>query len=239
MLSRTLATRSASMRWPAAHYHLRTATLLTAASSFPAMRCAAAQSGRCALSSTTMSSEVEKAQSAKPGGDTIFGKIIRKEIPANIVYEDDLCLAFKDVAPQAPTHVLLIPKSPHLDMHQTATDADAALLGHLMVKAAHIAKEVLQLETGYRLVINNGKDGAQSVYHLHIHILGGRQMSASQHRHQRSSLHASLRALADVPCGGRACACAPVCVCSMATWLTLASVKSRRRGSTRASRSTV
>ena len=113
--------------------------------------------------------------------ETIFSKIIDREIPADIIYEDDLCLAFRDVAPQAPTHVLLIPKSPHLDMHQTATEADAPLLGHLMVKAAHIATDILKLGGGYRLVINNGKDGAQSVYHLHIHILGGRQMSARRY----------------------------------------------------------
>ena len=125
-------------------------------------------------------SEVDAAQNAKPGGDTIFGKIIRKEIPAQVVYEDDLCLAFRDVAPQAPTHVLLIPKSPHLDMHSTATEADAPLLGHLMVKAAMIASspDYLGLSNGYRLVVNNGREGAQSVYHLHIHILGGRQMGA-------------------------------------------------------------
>ena len=78
-----------------------------------------------------MSDEVAKAQDAKPGGDTIFGKIIRKEIPAKIIYEDDECLAFHDVSPQAPTHALLIPKSPHLTMIQDAKDSDAALLGWL------------------------------------------------------------------------------------------------------------
>mmetsp|Transcript_5818 Transcript_5818/g.17923 ORF Transcript_5818/g.17923 Transcript_5818/m.17923 type:complete len:127 (-) Transcript_5818:214-594(-) len=122
-----------------------------------------------------MSNEVAKAQSAAAGGDTIFGKIIRKEIPANIAYEDDIVLAFHDISPQAPVHVLVIPKQP-LAMIQDATDADAPMLGHLMVTASKVAKQ-LGLGNGYRLVINNGKDGAQSVYHLHIHILGGRQMS--------------------------------------------------------------
>ena len=150
-----------------AHPSLRAATILTTAA-LPS--CAA----RRAL--TTMSDEVAKAQDAKPGGDTIFGKIIRKEIPAKIIYEDDECLAFHDVSPQAPTHALLIPKSPHLTMIQDAKDSDAALLGSLMVKATKVA-ETLGLGNGYRLVINNGKDGAQSVYHLHIHILGGRQMT--------------------------------------------------------------
>ena len=82
--------------------------------------------------STTTMSEVEKAQTAKPGGDTIFGKIIRKEIPAEILHEDDLSLAFKDVAPQAPVHFLVIPKQP-IAMLQDVEEGDAALMGHLMV----------------------------------------------------------------------------------------------------------
>ena len=125
--------------------------------------------------STTMS-EVEKAQTAKPGGDTIFGKIIRKEIPAEILHEDDLSLAFKDVAPQAPVHFLVIPKPP-IAMLQDVEEGDAALMGPLMVVAKKVAKAQGLEEGGYRLVINNGKDGAQSVYHIHLHILGGRQMT--------------------------------------------------------------
>ena len=125
--------------------------------------------------STTMS-EVEKAQTAKPGGDTIFGKIIRKEIPAELLHEDDLSLAFKDVAPQAPVHFLVIPKQP-IAMLQDVEEGDAALMGHLMVVAKKVAKAQGLEEGGYRLVINNGKDGAQSVYHIHLHILGGRQMT--------------------------------------------------------------
>ena len=178
----------------------------------------------------TMTSEVEKAQAAKPRGDTIFGKIIRKEIPANIVHEDDTCLAFHDVNPQArlstspqrappvawlrlsqaqahtrrptlplrrpttrprrvrqaPVHVLVIPKEP-LAMIESATDAHVPMLGHLMLTAAKVGyapgpsraalsptsrapslrrsqvAKSLELSNGYRLVINNGQDGAQSV----------------------------------------------------------------------------
>jgi len=122
-----------------------------------------------------MSDEVGKAQSAKPGGDTIFGKIIRKEIPATILFEDDQCLAFKDVNPVAPTHFLVIPKKP-IDMLSNSTDDDTPLLGHLLSVARKVAAEQ-SLDKGYRVVINNGKDGAQSVYHLHIHVVGGRQMA--------------------------------------------------------------
>merc|ERR1719291_1498846 len=124
-------------------------------------------------SCTSMSEEVARARVATAGGDTIFGKIIRKETQADIVYEDEHCLAFRDINPQAPVHVLLIPKSPHLAMLQDARESDKDLLGHLMVTATKIASQ-LQLADGYRLVVNNGKDGAQSVYHLHLHILGGR-----------------------------------------------------------------
>lgn len=106
--------------------------------------------------------------------DTIFGKIIRKEIPANIVYEDDLCLAFKDVQPQAPTHILVIPKKP-IPQLSAATSEDHALLGHLLLTVKKVAEQA-GLSKGYRVVINNGADGGQTVYHLHIHILGDRQM---------------------------------------------------------------
>ncbi|MFN6561210.1 MAG: histidine triad nucleotide-binding protein [Nostoc sp. ChiSLP01] len=106
--------------------------------------------------------------------ETIFSKIIRREIPADIVYEDDLALAFKDIHPQAPTHILVIPKKP------IATLADAesqhhALLGHLLLTAKRVAEEA-GLKNGYRVVINTGDDGGQTVYHLHLHILGGRQL---------------------------------------------------------------
>ncbi|MGF1482151.1 MAG: histidine triad nucleotide-binding protein [Cyanophyceae cyanobacterium] len=107
--------------------------------------------------------------------DTIFGKIIRKEIPADIVYEDDLALAFKDIAPQAPTHILVIPKQP-VPQLAAATADEQDLLGHLLMTAKQVAAQA-GLENGYRVVINNGVDGGQSVDHLHLHILGGRQMS--------------------------------------------------------------
>lgn len=106
--------------------------------------------------------------------DTIFGKIIRREIPANIVYEDDLALAFKDINPQAPTHILVIPKKP-IPQLDGATDEDQVLLGHLLLTAKKVAAQG-GLSNGYRLVINNGNDGGQTVDHLHIHILGNRPM---------------------------------------------------------------
>lgn len=106
--------------------------------------------------------------------DTIFGKIIRKEIPAEIVYEDELSLAFKDINPQAPTHILVIPKKP-ISQLDTATSEDRDLLGHLLLTARKVAQQA-GLQNGYRVVINNGNDGGQTVYHLHLHILGDRQM---------------------------------------------------------------
>ena len=106
--------------------------------------------------------------------DTIFGKIIRREIPAAIVYEDDLCLAFKDVNPQAPVHVLISPKQP-LPQLAAATSEDQMLLGHLLLTAKDLAV-TLGLDKGYRLVINNGEDGGQTVYHLHLHLLGDRAL---------------------------------------------------------------
>ena len=107
-------------------------------------------------------------------GDTIFGKIIRREIPADIVYEDDLALAFRDVTPQAPTHILVIPKKPIPKLAE-ATDADAALLGHLLLTVKKVADQE-GLEKGYRVVINTGEDGGQTVFHLHLHLLGGRSL---------------------------------------------------------------
>lgn len=107
--------------------------------------------------------------------DTLFQKIIDREIPADIVYEDDRCLAFRDVAPQAPTHVLVIPKKPIASIDQLA-DEDAALLGHLWLVLRNLASE-LELGDGYRVVVNCGADGGQTVDHLHFHLLGGRELS--------------------------------------------------------------
>lgn len=106
--------------------------------------------------------------------DTLFTKIINREIPADIVYEDDLCLAFRDINPQAPTHVLLIPKKP-IPKLSDATPADHALLGHLLIKVEAVAEQ-LGL-SGFRVVINNGEEAGQTVFHLHLHILGGRSMA--------------------------------------------------------------
>ena len=107
--------------------------------------------------------------------ETIFSKIIRKEIPADIVYEDDLVLAFRDVQPQAPVHILVIPKKPIESINQ-ATEPDAALLGHLLLTIKRVAAQE-GLEQGYRVVINTGEDGGQTVFHLHLHLLGKRSMT--------------------------------------------------------------
>lgn len=107
--------------------------------------------------------------------ETVFSKIIRKEIPAEILYEDDLCLAFRDIAPQAPTHVLVIPKKPIISLEHLE-DGDQELLGHLWIKIRDVARNLGLPETGYRVVVNCGRDGGQAVDHLHFHILGGRQM---------------------------------------------------------------
>jgi histidine triad (HIT) family protein len=106
--------------------------------------------------------------------DTIFGRIIRREIPARIEHEDDLCIAFHDVAPQAPVHVLVIPRRPLPSLAEVTPD-DAALLGHLVLVATQLATK-LGLAAGYRLVVNCGRDGGQSVDHLHVHLLGGRPL---------------------------------------------------------------
>jgi len=106
---------------------------------------------------------------------TIFGKIIEKKIPADIVYEDDLCLAFRDINPQAPTHVLLIPRK-EISSLNVADPSDHALLGHLLIKASEVARDEGLEQNGYRVVINTGDYGGQSVDHLHLHILGGRRL---------------------------------------------------------------
>ena len=105
--------------------------------------------------------------------DTIFGRIIKGEIPADIVYEDDLCLAFRDINPQAPVHVLLIPKKP-IPTLTAAQEEDQSLLGHLMLTATKIARQ-LKIDGAFRLVMNNGADSGQSVFHIHLHILAGRR----------------------------------------------------------------
>jgi histidine triad (HIT) family protein len=107
--------------------------------------------------------------------DTIFSKIVRREIPADIVYEDDEVLAFRDLNPQAPVHVLFIPKQPLATLND-ATVGDAELLGKLLLATAAYAKQEGLAEQGYRTVINTNEDGGQTVYHLHVHLLAGRRM---------------------------------------------------------------
>ncbi len=107
--------------------------------------------------------------------ETVFAKIIRKEIPAKIVYEDDLAIAFHDINPQAPIHVLVIPKKPIVSL-EDASDEDDALLGHLHRVVRTVARQLSCAESGYRLVVNCGKDGGQDVMHLHFHLLSGRRM---------------------------------------------------------------
>ena len=104
--------------------------------------------------------------------DTIFGKIIKREIPANIVYEDDQCLAFRDINPQAPVHILVIPKKP-IPRVADAAAGDRELLGHLLEIAGKIAKDEGHGDD-FRLVINNGEKSGQTVFHLHVHLLAGR-----------------------------------------------------------------
>ena len=107
---------------------------------------------------------------------TIFDKIINKEIPATIIYEDEECLAFRDISPQGPVHFLVIPKKHDgLTQLSKAGPEHKALLGHLMYVAQLVAKQE-KLINGFRVVVNDGIDGAQSVYHLHLHVIGGRQM---------------------------------------------------------------
>lgn len=107
--------------------------------------------------------------------ETIFGKIIDREIPADIVYEDDRCLAFKDINPQAPVHILVIPKKPIARLADCGA-GDRDLLGHLMLAAGNIAREQ-GVSEAFRLVINNGAGAGQEVFHLHLHILAGRNFS--------------------------------------------------------------
>lgn len=107
---------------------------------------------------------------------TLFEKIIAREIPANIVFEDDQVIAFRDIAPQAPTHVLIIPKKP-IPRLAEAGPQDHQVLGHLLLQAARVAERLGLQSSGYRLVINNGPDAGEAVPHLHCHILGGRKLN--------------------------------------------------------------
>jgi histidine triad (HIT) family protein len=110
------------------------------------------------------------------GQETVFSKIIRREIPAQIVFESERVLAFKDISPQAPSHIVIIPKKPLKDVLE-AKPEDAALLGELVLAAADIARSMGISQEGFRLVINTGASAGQTVFHLHMHLLGGRPLS--------------------------------------------------------------
>lgn len=107
-------------------------------------------------------------------GDTLFTKILNKEIPAEIVYEDEFCFAIKDINPQAPVHLLLISRKP-LDRLSNATQEDQALLGHMLLAVGKITRQ-LKIDGAFRLTVNNGAQAGQSVFHLHMHILAGRPL---------------------------------------------------------------
>jgi histidine triad (HIT) family protein len=117
----------------------------------------------------------QTAQAFRAMSKTLFEKIIAREIPATIVYEDDKVLAFRDVKPQAPVHVLIVPKKPVSRIAEAGPD-DREILGHLLLKAAEVAREQGLGQSGFRLVFNNGPDAGEAVPHLHCHIIGGRRM---------------------------------------------------------------
>lgn len=106
--------------------------------------------------------------------DTIFGKIVAGEIPADKIYEDDLCIAINDINPQAPVHVLIIPKKPIEKLSDAGGD-DQPLLGHLLLTVAKLAEQ-LGVADGYRTIINNGANGGQTIFHLHVHLIAGYKM---------------------------------------------------------------
>lgn len=106
----------------------------------------------------------------------LFCRIVAGEIPADIVHQDERCLAFRDTNPQAPVHVLVVPRE-HMESLDEATQKDEALLGHLLRVAARVANEEGISESGYRTLINTGAGAGQSVFHLHVHVLGGRQLN--------------------------------------------------------------
>ena len=107
--------------------------------------------------------------------DCLFCKIIQGEIPADIVYEDDLCLAFRDINPQAPVHLLIIPKKPIATINDIAS-SDRELVGHLFLTAGNIARDMGFDEDGYRVVMNCNEAGGQTVYHIHLHLLAGKSL---------------------------------------------------------------
>nr|GMD44856.1 14 kDa zinc-binding protein [Ipomoea batatas] len=140
-------------------------------------------SSRLQVLTSHLSPHTPMASAVPSDSPTIFDKIINKEIPANIVYEDDQVLAFRDISPQAPTHILLIPKVKDgltgLSKYfiSKAEERHCQILGRLLYTAKLVAKQEGLDENGFRLVINDGKDGGQTVFHIHLHLLGGRELS--------------------------------------------------------------
>jgi histidine triad (HIT) family protein len=132
-------------------------------------------SGAAALCVTRLATGRPSATFTCMGDKTLFEKICDKEIPAALVHEDERCVAFHDISPQAPVHILVIPRKP-IPRVALATEEDAGLLGHLLLVAGKVARELDLAETGFRLVINNGRHGGEAVPHLHVHLLGGRQL---------------------------------------------------------------
>ena len=108
--------------------------------------------------------------------DTLFDKIIRRELPADIIYEDDEILGFRDIAPQAPVHVLFVPKKGYATLNDVPAD-DALVVGRLAMAAAAYAKSEGFADSGYRLLMNVNRDGGQTVFHIHLHVLGGRELT--------------------------------------------------------------
>ncbi len=121
-----------------------------------------------------MSSSEALSSEPAAGGDTIFGRILRGEIPCDAVYSDDHCLAFRDVAPQAPVHVLVIPREP-IPQLAAAEERHRDLLGHLLLVAATVARQ--EGLSSWRTVINSGAEAGQTVFHLHVHVIGGRPLA--------------------------------------------------------------
>lgn len=141
-----------------------------------------------ALIFRNMSNIVNEAEAAKvaastdpavnPNAPTFFDKLVNKEIPATLLHEDDLCMAFRDISPQAPVHFLVIPKNKDgMNRLSNMREDQKNLVGHLMYVASQVAKAEGLQPGGFRMVVNDGADGCQSVYHLHIHVMGGRQLT--------------------------------------------------------------
>lgn len=122
----------------------------------------------------TLSPHTRRGKPTSVPEKTLFEKIVAREIPADIVHEDEACIAFRDINPVAPTHILVVPKKP-ITMIEKASPEDGALLGHLVLTAQKVAQSE-GLTDGYRLVFNNGNNGGQTVYHIHLHLLGGRAL---------------------------------------------------------------